>query len=278
MAETLDAETRRLAEDAARQTNWKRWGPYLASASGAPCARIIRRRATAGTISPRQSRSRAYRWGEDGLLGITDRECRLCFALALWNGRDPSSGTALRSGRAGRQSWRGCEGVLLLPRLDADALVREVALQISPCGISLRAAGRGKPAARPAEGEFELIESGVFNENRYFDLFAEYAKASPDDILIRLSVANRGPEAAPIHLLPTLWFGTRGPGIARRRLLDQAAHCVGGKERARGGARDARQIPAAADRAPEGKTPQFLFTDNETNFARVSAPRIPTPT
>ena len=166
-----------------------------------------------------QARSRAYRWNEDGLAGICDRQQHICFALALWNGRDPILKERLfgLSGPAG-QSRRGRQGVLLLPRLDADPLVHEVALQVSAGRVPLRASrARRTRAAAATSREFELLDTGVFDDDRYFDVFVEYAKASPDDILIRITVENRGPEAAPLHVLPTLWFRNRWSWRRARR-------------------------------------------------------------
>ena len=148
------------------------------------------------------ARSRAYRWGEDGLLGITDRECRLCFALALWNGRDPILKERL-FGLTGPEGNHGEDVKECYFYLDAHAhaLVPEGALQVSAGRVPLRAAGGGEspPRARH-EPEFELLDTGVFDDNRYFDVFVEYAKASPNDILIRITVGQSRPgagDAAP---------------------------------------------------------------------------------
>ena len=153
------------------------------------------------------ARSRAYRWGEDGLLGVCDRECRLCFALALWNGRDSILKERLfgLSGPEGNHGEDVKECYYYLDSTPTHSYMK--ALYKYPQGdfpyLQLidenRRRGRG-------EAEFELVDTGVFDESRYFDVFAEYAKASPDDLLIRITVANRGPAAATVHLLPTLWF------------------------------------------------------------------------
>ena len=184
---------------------------------------------------------------------------------ALEWARPDSKGAALRPHRPGRQSRRGREGALLLSRLHADAFLHEGALQISAGGISLRAADRGKSPPRAGATEFELIDTGVFEEDRYFDVFAEYAKAAENDILIRLTIANRGPEKATLHLLPTLWFRntwswgqipeecTSKPSIALERDgLVHAHHDA------------ARRISVAYE---GDATP--LFTENETNSARL---------
>ena len=203
------AEKVRLDEDASRAKNWKRWGPYLSERQWGTVREDYSADGSCWDYFPHDhARSRAYRWGEDGLLGICDREGRLCFALALWNGKDPILKERLfgLTGTRG-EPRRGRQGAVLLPRLHADPLVHEGALQVSAGGVPLRAARRGEPrGAARATPELELIDTGVFDENRYFDVFAEYAKASPNDILIRITVANRGPEAATVHVLPQLWF------------------------------------------------------------------------
>ncbi len=272
MAESLDAETRRLAEDAARQTNWKRWGPYLAERQWGTVREDYSEAGDCWDYFPHdQSRSRAYRWGEDGLLGITDRECRLCFALALWNGRDPILKERLfgLGGPEGNHGEDVKECYFYLDSTPTHSYVKSLYKYPHAEFPYARLVEENRRRGRQ-EGEFELIETGVFNESRYFDLFAEYAKASPDDILIRLSVANRGPEAAPIHLLPTLWFRNtwtwhcthEGCSIKPRIALAEKSALVAAHE-------TLGKFRLDADRAPEGKTPQFLFTDNETNFARV---------
>ena len=202
------AEAERLAEDARRARNWKRWGPYLAERQWG----TVREDYSAdGNVwdyfSHDQARSRAYRWGEDGLLGITDRQGRLCFALALWNGRDP----ILKERLFGLTGPEGNHG--------EDVKEAYFYLDSTPTHSYLKALYKYPQAEFPYERlvrenrergksdpEFELADTGVFDDQRYFDVFAEYAKADPDDILIRITVANRGPEAATVHLLPTLWF------------------------------------------------------------------------
>ncbi len=203
-----NAEQQRLAEDASRAKNWKRWGPYLAERQWG----TVREDYSPDGESWRyftheQSRSRAYRWGEDGLMGITDREGRLCFAVALWNGKDP----ILKERLFGLANHEGNHG--------EDVKEEYFYLDATPTHSYLKGLYKYPQAAFPyerlraenaqrsrQEPEFELGETGVFDEGRYFDVFCEYAKAAPDDILIRITVANRGPEAATVHVLPTLWF------------------------------------------------------------------------
>ena len=153
------------------------------------------------------ARSRAYRWGEDGLLGICDRRCRLCFAIALWNGRDPILKERL-FGLTGNEGNHGEDVKECYFYLDSTPTHSYMKMLYKypqaefPYGALLeenRRRGRAEP-------EFELYDTGVFAENRYFDVFTEYAKGSDEDILIRITVFNRGPESASLHLLPTVWF------------------------------------------------------------------------
>src|SRR3712207_190594 len=204
-----DAERTRLAEDARRERNWKRWGPYLAERQWGTVREDYSPHGECwGYLSHDQARSRAYRWGEDGLLGITDRECRLCFALALWNGRDP----ILKERLFGLTGPEGNHG--------EDVKEAYFYLDSTPTHSYMRALykypQRAYPYARLVEEnrrrgrhelEYELADTGAFDDGRYFDVFAEYAKGSPDDVLVRGTIANRGPEDAPVDALPTLWFG-----------------------------------------------------------------------
>ena len=191
-----------------RTKNWKRWGPYLSERQWATVREDYFAYGNCWDYFPHDhARSRAYRWGEDGLLGITDRQCRLCFALALWNGKDPILKERL-FGLTGSEGNHGEDVKELYYYLDSTpthsymkALYKYPQAEF-PYGRLVaenRARGLGN-------AEFELIDSGVFNEDRYFDVFAEYAKADDNDTLIRLTIANRGPEKATFHLLPTLWF------------------------------------------------------------------------
>src|SRR5438034_402303 len=205
-AKTL--EERRLEEDARRERNWKRWGPYLAERQWGTVREDYSPDGTCWDYLPHDhARSRAYRWGEDGLLGITDREGRLCFALGLWNERDP----ILKERLFGLTGPEGNHG--------EDVKECYFYLDATPTHSYLKALYKYPQRAYPYtwlveenrrrgknDAEFELVDTGVFDDGRYFDVTAEYAKASPEDILVRLTIANRGPDAAPLHVLPTLWF------------------------------------------------------------------------
>ena len=154
-----------------------------------------------------QARSRAYRWGEDGLLGITDRECRLCFALALWNGRDPIlkerlfglTGPEGNHGEDVKESYFYTASTPTHSHMRAVYHYPQAEFPYEHLRDENRRRGRGDP-------EFELNDTGVFAEGRYFEVVVEYAKAGPNDILIEITATNCGPERATLHLLPTLWF------------------------------------------------------------------------
>ncbi|MDQ2867616.1 MAG: glucosidase [Verrucomicrobiota bacterium] len=202
------AEGRRLAEDAARTRNWKRWGPYL---SGRQWGTVREDYSANGdswnSFSREQAPHRAYRWGEDGLLGFCDRECRLCFSIVLWNGRDP----ILKERLFGLTNAEGNHG--------EDVKELYYFLDATPTHSYLRALYRYPQAEFPYKRlleenrrrdltmpEFELLDTGIFAENRYCDVVLEVAKRDENDLLIRITLSNRGPEKATLHLLPTLWF------------------------------------------------------------------------
>jgi hypothetical protein len=266
------AEAKRLAEDASRAKNWKRWGPYLAERQWGTVREDYSESGNVWEYFPHDhARSRAYRWGEDGLLGLCDREGRLCFALALWNGRDP----ILKERLFGLTGPEGNHG--------EDVKESYFYLDSTPTHSYLKALYKYPQAEFPygrlvqenrergkADLELELADTGVFDGNRYFDVFAEYAKAGPDDIAIRITVANRGPEDATLHLLPTLWFrntwswGRSGEGYFPKPELKRngpagilATHATLGR------------YQLEADAAGLDGTPTLLFTENETNAERL---------
>src|SRR6185437_11820712 len=184
----VGAEGQRLQEDSTRQKNWKRWGPYLSERQWGTVREDYSATGECWDYFPHDhARSRAYRWGEDGLLGITDRECRLCFAVALWNGRDP----ILKERLFGLNNSEGNHG--------EDVKEEYFYLDSTPTHSYFKALYKYPQSEFPyarlveenhrrtkADPEFELSDTGVFNDSRYFDVFAEYAKRSPNDILIRL--------------------------------------------------------------------------------------------
>ena len=208
MASHHSPEQLRLDEDSRREKNWKRWGPYLSERQWGTVREDYSANGDAWNFFPHDhARSRAYRWGEDGLLGITDRECRMCFALALWNGRDPILKERLfgLSNPQGNHGEDPKEWYWYLDSTPTHSYMR--ALYKYPQGefpyarLVVENAHRSKQ-----EREFEISDTGVFDGDRYFDIFAEYAKAAPEDICIRLTIENRGPDEAELHVLPTLWF------------------------------------------------------------------------
>src|SRR6516162_9487941 len=265
------AEGRRLAEAHARAANWQRWGPYLSERQWGTVREDYSADGDAWDYFPHDAaRSRAYRWGEDGLLGITDRECRLCFALALWYGRDPIFKERL-FGLTGPEGNHGED-------------VKEVYfyLDSTPTHSYCRALYKYPQAEFPydrlveenrrrsrREPEFELADTGVFDQGRYFDVFAEYAKASPNDILIRLTVVNRGPEMATLHLLPTLWFrntwswGCKHEGCLPKPFMGRADGTLWTHHATLG------RFRLAAKALENATGPVFLFTENEINAAKL---------
>jgi hypothetical protein len=189
-------------------SEWRTWGPYLSERQWGTVREDYSEYGTAWDSFPHdQARSRTYRWGEDGILGISDDKQRLCFALACWNGNDP----ILKERLFGLTGSEGNHG--------EDVKEYYYYLDATPTHSYLRGLYKYPHAAFPygelldenrrrgkSEPEFELIDTGVFAEDRYFDIEIEYAKAAPNDILIRISATNRGPDSATLHLLPTLWF------------------------------------------------------------------------
>ena len=207
----MNKEQQRLQVARDPQTPWKKWGPYLSERQWGTVREDYSDNGNAWDyFTHDQARARAYHWGEDGLAGISDDKQRLCFALALWNGKDP----ILKERLFGLTNSEGNHG--------EDVKEYYFYLDSTPTHSYLKYLYKYPQAAYPYdqivrtnrersrhEFEYELLNTGVFDENRYFDVFVEYAKESPEDILIQITVHNRGPEAAEIHLLPTLWFRNR---------------------------------------------------------------------
>jgi len=266
------AEAARLAEAARRERNWTRWGPYLAERQWGTVREDYSADGDAWAYFPHDhARSRAYRWGEDGLLGICDREARLCFALALWNGRDP----ILKERLFGLANGEGNHG--------EDVKECYYFLDATPTGSYLAALYRYPQAEFPyaalrsenarrsrSDPEFELEDSGVFDGGRFFEVTVEYAKAAPDDILVRLTAANRGPEGATLHLLPTLWFrntwswGRSGDEYPPRPILRAAGASSVEADHATLG-----NFKLACAGGQDGAPPALLFTENESNEKRL---------
>ena len=266
------AEAVRLAEDARREQNWKRWGPYLAERQWGTVREDYSSDGESWSyFSHDDARSRAYRWGEDGLFGITDRQCRLCFAVALWNGRDPFLKERLfgLTGPEGNHGEDVKECYYYLDSTPTHAYMR--ALYKYPQRAfpyeRLLAENRRRGLTDP---EFELADTGIFDDDRYFDVTVEYAKADANDILVRITIDNLGPERARLHVLPTLWFrntwswGRSGMDYPPKPTIACAsAHTLIATHATLG------QFALSAAPATNGASPRFLFTDNETNANKL---------
>ncbi len=266
-------ETRRLEEDRLRQRNWKRWGPYLSNRQWG----TVREDYSAGGscwdyFTHDHSRSRAYRWGEDGLLGITDRECRLCFSLSLWNGKDPILKERLfgLTGPEGNHGEDVKENFYYIDSTITHSYMK--ALYKYPANEfpyeRLVKENRNRSRSMP---EFELYDTGVFDNDEYFDVFVEYAKNTPNDILIKVVINNRSSEARQIHFLPMLWFrNTWSFGSAYDRVTTRPGMkfekpgLISTEHETLGKFYFAYQTPPNAKAEPKP-----LFTENETNHERL---------
>src|SRR5450756_2401932 len=200
----MSAESARLSEVPTRRAPWKRWGPYLSERAWGTVREDYSPDGSAWEYFPHDhARSRAYRWGEDGIGGISDHHQRVCFALALWNGRDPILKERLfgLTGDEGNHGEDVKEYYFYLDSTPTHSYMKYLYKypQAEFPYKQLLEANAGRPRQEP---EFELMDTGVFNENRYFDVFMEYAKAAPEDILIKITAWNRGPEEAQLDLLP----------------------------------------------------------------------------
>jgi len=268
----MNAEIHRLREDTARTANWKRWGPYLSERQWGTVREDYSQTGECWDYFPHDhARSRAYRWGEDGLLGWTDRECRLCFGVALWNGHDP----ILKERLFGLTNPQGNHG--------EDVKECYYYLDSTPTHSYAKALYKYPQAEYPyqrlldenrqrgyGQPEFELADTGVFNDNRYFDVQIEYAKASDNDTLIQLTIFNRGPDAATIHVLPQFWFrntwswGCEHEGCwAKPRIWNDGQPGLLTEHETLG------RFRLFSSAASDGTTSQWLFTENETNNPRL---------
>jgi len=256
-------EQKRLNEARESGIPWKKWGPYLTERQWGTVREDYSQDGNAWDyFSHDQSRSRAYRWGEDGLAGISDDKQRLCFALALWNGSDP----ILKERLFGLTNNEGNHG--------EDVKEYYFYLDSTPTHSYMKYLYKYPQAEFPyrdlveknrkrsrEELEYELLDTDVFDSDRYFDVFVEYAKADPEDLLIRISVYNRGPETATLHVLPTLWFRNTWSWEegASRPSLRQAQEGVVSARHAELG-----EIKLQCEGRPE-----LLFTENDSNASRL---------
>src|SRR5262245_2620768 len=260
----LGAELTRLQEDREGRAAWKKWGPYLSERQWGTVREDYSASGDAWNyFSHDHARSRAYRWGEDGLAGISDDRQLLCFAVALWNGKDP----ILKERMFGLTNSEGNHG--------EDVKEYYFYLDSTPTHSYMKYLYKYPQAAYPYdeivatnkkrgrhELEYELLDTGVFDDQRYFDVTVEYAKASPEDILVRITIDNRGPAAATLHLLPTLWFRNTwtwtadAPRPVLRPMED--------------GATIAARHPDLGELFLHATgAPTLLFTENETNYERI---------
>ncbi|TMB20224.1 MAG: glucosidase [Deltaproteobacteria bacterium] len=263
----ITREEQRLLQSRDRSAHWKRWGPYLSERAWGTVREDYSPGGTAWDYVPHDhARSRAYRWNEDGIAGISDRHQKLCFALALWNRRDPILKERI-FGLTGQEGNHGEDVKELYYYLDSTPthsymkyLYKYPQAEFPYLQLVEENRRRGR-----AGREYELIDTGVFDQDRYFDVFVEYAKADVDDLCIRIEVANRGPEAAVIDVLPTLWFrNTWSWGRDQRRPLLRA--------------RGRSSVNAGDYHLIWEGSPELLFCDNDTNSQRlfgVAGPRYP---
>jgi hypothetical protein len=260
----MTAEQSRLDATREQRIPWKKWGPYLSERQWGTVREDYSDNGDAWQyFSHDQARSRAYRWGEDGLAGISDDEQRLCFALALWNGKDPILKERL-FGLTNSEANHGedvKEYYFYLDSTPTHSYMKylykypQAAYPYSDLVETSRRRGRH-------EFEYELLDTGVFDDDRYFDVFVEYAKASPEEILVKISVHNRGPQTAELHVLPTLWFRNRWSWQTSvpRPLLQQVGSSSAVKA--------VEEMLGDRYLHCEGDVP-LLFTENETNTERI---------
>ena len=263
----MNPEQTRLEEARQGKVPWRKWGPYLSERQWGTVREDYSGSGDAWNyFTHDQARSRAYRWGEDGLAGISDDRQYLCFALALWNGKDP----ILKERLFGLTNSEGNHG--------EDVKEYYFYLDSTPTHSYMKFLYKYPQAAYPysdlvmtnrrrsrQEFEYELLDTGVFDQDRYFDVFVEYAKAAPEEILIQITVCNRGPDPATLHVLPTLWFrniwswgGDSPRPVLRQATLSDAGGAI------------AASHPQLGERllCREGAA-ELLFTENETNTERL---------
>ena len=270
-----NSETVRLQETRTSKIPWRKWGPYLSERQWGTVREDYSKDGNAWDyFSHDQARSRAYHWGEDGLAGISDEKQLLCFSLGLWNGRDPILKERL-FGLTNSESNHGedvKEYYFYLDSTPTHSYMKYLYKYPQPAFPYEDLVATSKRRSR-GDMEYELLDTGIFNSDRYFDVFVEYAKQTPEDILIQISVCNRGPEPAAIHILPTLWFRntwTWWPDAAKpflKEITSRNGYCSVAASHSQLGERYLyceEDIP-------------LLFTENETNNERIFGTRNASP-
>jgi len=271
----MNPEEKRLQESRDRQVHWKRWGPYLSERQWGTVREDYSPGGTAWDYFPHDhARSRVYRWGEDGIAGISDRHQLICFALAMWNGNDPILKERLfgLTGNEGNHGEDVKEHYFYLDSTPTHSYMKAL-YKYPQQEFPYRALVEENHRRTRHDFEYELLDTGAFNENRYFDVFAEYAKASAEDILIKITAVNRGPVEATLSLLPTIWFRNTWSwgNNSYRPSLSALGNLAIPKEYG---------IPGAAvieiNHRAYGKRwllcegePELLFTENDTNAQRL---------
>ncbi|MBI5040596.1 MAG: glucosidase, partial [Gammaproteobacteria bacterium] len=266
------AEKTRLDEAREKGIPWKKWGPYLSERQWGTVREDYSPDGDAWNFFTHDhARSRAYRWGEDGIAGVSDDKQRLCFALALWNGKD----AILKERLFGLTNSEGNHG--------EDVKEYYFYLDSTPTHSYMKYLYKYPQAAFPYadlletnrrrtrdEMEYELLDTGVFKDDRYFDVFVEYAKDGPEDILVKITAANRGPGAAELHLLPTLWFRNDWAAWIAESNRSPEKPSLKQIEAAAGTRAVSATHPLLGEfiLACEGEVP-LLFTENDTNHARL---------
>ncbi len=258
----MNAEKERLGADRRGQAQWRKWGPYLGERQWGTVREDYSSDGSAWDyFSHDHARSRAYRWGEDGLAGFSDHGGRLCLALALWNGRDPILkerlfGLTNAEGNHGedvKELYHFLDGLPTHAYLKMVYKYPQAAFPYERLVTENRHRGRDRP-------EFELLDTGVFDDDRYFDVFVEYAKAGEDDVLMRITAHNRGPDEADLHLLPHVWFRNTwswGHDVRKPELAAASETAIAANHESLGDYR------VSFDGAP-----RLLFAENETNVRR----------
>ncbi|MGH7409923.1 MAG: MGH1-like glycoside hydrolase domain-containing protein [Candidatus Methylomirabilis sp.] len=263
----MTKEEQRLQESRERTAHWKRWGPYLSERAWGTVREDYSAHGTAWDYFPHDhARSRVYRWNEDGLAGICDRHQMICFAIALWNGRDPILKERIfgLTGNEGNHGEDVKEYYFYLDSTPTHSYMKYVYKYPQAEFPYARLVEENRQRGRRAL-ELELLDTGVLDGDRYYDVFVEYAKATPEEILIRLQVINRGPEAAQVHVLPTIWFrNTWSWGLDERRPKLRKGTLL----------KDARVVECTHHYYGRRRlfcegAPDLLFTENETNNRRL---------